>query len=177
MAAVLGMERSVLVDVLDEIRKASSPSAGFIGAANFNSPGQIVIAGTRSLVENSFETLRKAGARKIVPLSVSVPSHTPLMDGAAQKMKEVLDRMTWKTPRCPVISNQTATASSDPAELKIRLVEQIRKPVLWEDCVREATRLGATSFLEVGPGSVLTGLGKKIEKDAEWLSSDRPGAL
>jgi [acyl-carrier-protein] S-malonyltransferase len=177
MAAVLGMERSALVDILEEIRKASSPSAGFIGAANFNSPGQIVIAGTRSLVEDSFETLRKAGARKIVPLSVSVPSHTPLMDGAAKKMEEVLDRMTWKAPRCPVISNQTATASSDPSELKIRLVEQIRKPVLWEDCIREAIRLGATSFLEVGPGSVLTGLGKKIAKEAEWLSSDRPGSL
>lgn len=176
MAAVLGMDRDALVGVLAEIRESCPDSAGFIGAANFNSPGQIVIAGTRSLVENSFEPLRKAGARKIVPLSVSVPSHTPLMDGAARKMEEVLDRMTWKTPRCPVISNQTATASSDPAELKLRLVEQIRKPVLWEDCIRESIRLGVTSFLEVGPGSVLTGLGKKIAKDAEWVSMDRPGA-
>lgn len=177
MAAVLGMDRAVLVAVLEEIRKGLPSSSGFIGAANFNSPGQIVIAGTRSLVEDSFEPLRKAGARKIVPLSVSVPSHTPLMDGAARKMEEVLDRMTWNIPRCPVISNQTATASSDPAELKLRLVEQIRKPVLWEDCIRESIRLGATSFLEVGPGSVLTGLGKKIAKDAEWVSSDRPGTL
>ncbi|MHB1564074.1 MAG: ACP S-malonyltransferase [Leptospirillum sp.] len=177
MAAVLGMDRMDLVGVLEEIRKNTSPSAGFIGAANFNSPGQIVIAGTRSLVEDSFDLLKKAGARKIVPLSVSVPSHTPLMESAAIKMEKVLDQMKWNAPRCPVVSNQTATASSDPEELKHRLVEQIRKPVLWEDCIRESIRLGATSFLEVGPGSVLTGLGKKIAKDAEWTSSDRPGAL
>jgi [acyl-carrier-protein] S-malonyltransferase len=177
MAAILGMDRSDLVGVLEEIRTASPPSAGYIGAANFNSPGQIVIAGSRALLEASFETLRKAGARKIVPLSVSVPSHTPLMDSAAVKMEKVLDQMNWHAPKCPVISNQTATPSSDPSELKKRLVEQIRKPVLWEDCIRESIRLGVHSFLEVGPGSVLTGLGKKIAKDAEWVSSDRPGAL
>lgn len=173
MAAVLGMEREALLSVLSEINHQSG-GGGYIGAANFNCPGQVVIAGTRTLVEASFDPLRKAGARKIVPLSVSVPSHTPLMDEAARKMESVLDKMTFKSPRCPVISNQTATASTDPSELKRRLVEQIRNPVLWEDSVREAIRLGATSFLEVGPGSVLAGLGKKIARDVEWKATDRP---
>lgn len=174
MAAVLGMERDAIREVLEGLGPAGPGE--YAGMANMNSPGQVVIAGSRERVMEASERLKAAGARKVVPLSVSVPSHTPLMESAAKKMVPVLERLVWNPPAGPVISNVTATPSTDPETLKERLVRQITAPVLWEDSIREAVRLGASRFLEVGPGTVLAGLGKRIEKNAVWESVDKgPG--
>ena len=172
MAAVLGMEREAILAALKGLPPPSG-AAEFVGMANMNSPGQIVIAGSRERVLMAVEALKAAGARKVVPLSVSVPSHTPLMESAARKMRPVLEEIVWKRPDAPVISNVTASLSSDPEELKDRLVRQITSPVLWEDSVREASRQGVVSFLEVGPGTVLSGLGKRIDKGSRWESLDK----
>ncbi len=172
MAAVLGMEREDIMKALKGLPPAGGPEE-FVGMANMNSPGQIVIAGSRERVLIAAEALKSAGARKVVPLSVSVPSHTPLMESAAIRMRPVLEEMIWKRPSAPVISNVTATLSSDPAELRERLVRQITSPVLWEDSVREALHQGVASFLEVGPGAVLSALGKRIDKGSQWESLDK----
>lgn len=172
MAAVLGMDRTGILSALNSLPLPSGADE-FVGMANLNSPGQIVIAGSRERVLLAVDALKAAGARKVVPLSVSVPSHTPLMESAARKMRPVLEEMIWKKTSAPVISNVTASLSSDPEELRERLVRQITSPVLWEDSVREAVRQGVGAFLEMGPGNVLSGLGKRIDKTCQWESLDR----
>lgn len=172
MAAVLGMDREAIRSVLEGLGPAGPEE--YAGMANMNSPGQVVIAGSRERVLEASERLKAAGARKVIPLAVSVPSHTPLMESAAKRMVPVLEDLTWKSPAGPVISNVTATPSCDPAVLKERLVRQITAPVLWEDSVREAVRTGVSVFLEVGPGTVLAGLGRRIDKNAVWESVDKP---
>lgn len=173
MAAVLGFDREALQAVLE---KMPSPAPGeFAGMANINSPGQIVIAGSRQRMLEAIEAVKAAGARKVVPLAVSVPSHTPLMEPAAREMRKVLENIVWKSPASPVISNATASASSEPAELRDRLLRQITSPVLWEDSVREALRLGVDHFVEMGPGSVLAGLGKRISDAVKWEATDVSG--
>ncbi|MHB8422065.1 MAG: ACP S-malonyltransferase [Leptospirales bacterium] len=172
MAAVLGMERNALLSALNSLPPPSDPDE-FVGMANLNSPGQIVIAGSRGRVLLAVDALKAAGARKVVPLSVSVPSHTPLMESAARKMRPVLEKITWKKPNAPVISNVTASLSSDPSELRECLVRQVTSPVLWEDSVKEALRQGVNVFQELGPGNVLSGLGKRIDKSCVWESLDR----
>ena len=173
MAAVLGLDREALQEVLKEM---PPPGPGeFAGMANINSPGQIVIAGSRSRVQAAIEAIKAAGARKVIPLAVSVPSHTPLMEPAAKEMRRVLEEIAWKRPVSPVVSNATATASSDPEDLKEKLLRQIVSPVLWEDSVRETLRLGVDRFIEMGPGSVLSGLGRRISDSVRWESTDATG--
>ncbi len=172
MAAVLGMDRAAIRSVLEGLGPAGPEE--YAGMANMNSPGQVVIAGSRERVREASERLKAAGARKVIPLAVSVPSHTPLMESAAKRMIPVLEGLAWTIPDGPVISNVTATPSSDPAVLKERLIRQITAPVLWEDSVREAVRSGISVFLEVGPGTILSGLGRRIDKNAAWESVDKP---
>jgi [acyl-carrier-protein] S-malonyltransferase len=173
MAAVLGMERDALQSVLEGL--GASGGGEFAGMANLNSPGQIVIAGSREKMRQAMDALRAKGARKVIPLAVSVPSHTPLMEPAARKMRDVLDGIGWKKPASPVVSNVTASASTNPDELKDRLLRQITSPVLWEDSIREVIRLGVEEFVEMGPGTVLTGLGKRISDACRWEATDVAG--
>ena len=173
MAAVLGFDREALLEVLE---KMPPPGPGeYAGMANINSPGQIVIAGSRERMQAAIDAIKSAGARKVVPLAVSVPSHTPLMEPAAREMRNVLENMVWKKPISPVISNATASASSESPELRDRLLRQITSPVLWEDSIREALLLGVGQFIEMGPGSVLTGLGKRICDFVLWEATDSSG--
>ncbi|OOH73925.1 ACP S-malonyltransferase [Leptospirillum ferriphilum] len=173
MAAVLGFDRNELMAVLEKM--PPPPPGEYAGMANVNSPGQIVIAGSRDRMLSAIDAIKSAGARKVIPLAVSVPSHTPLMEPAAREMRKVLENMMWKNPVSPVVSNATASASSDSSELRERLLRQITSPVLWEDSIREALRLGVEKFVEMGPGSVLTGIGKRISDSVIWESTDSTG--
>jgi [acyl-carrier-protein] S-malonyltransferase len=159
MAAILGGEKEIIIDVCQEV--------GQVWPANFNSPGQIVISGKKSAVEAASEKLKKAGAKKIVPLAVSAPFHCPLMQPAADKLKVELDKFDIKDAQIPVVANVTANYVSKGTEIKELLIKQITSPVLWEDSVKKMVNDGITHFVEVGPGKVLCGLIKKIAPEVE----------
>ncbi len=157
MAAVLGLEPGPLA----EICKAH-------GAAlcNINAPGNITIGGTLAAVEAATKAASEAGASRVVPLSVAGAFHTPLMERAAEGMRAVLASARFIAPRMPVVSNVTASPLSEAGTFAQELVEQITSPVRWVDSVQTMVDAGVTSFIEFGPGKVLTGLVKRISKDA-----------
>jgi [acyl-carrier-protein] S-malonyltransferase len=160
MAAVLGLERKKV----DEI--CSSLSAGYAAAANYNCPGQIVIAGEKPAVEEALEMCKNAGAKRAVALAVSVPSHCLLMSDASRKLAELLDTIAFQSPVIPVINNADAKLLSSSEEIKPSLVRQLSSPLLWEDSVRTMADSGTDIFIEVGPGKVLSGLIKRIAPEA-----------
>lgn len=161
MAAVLGMERS-------EVEKTCLEAAknGIVAPANYNSPGQIVIAGERHAVEKAMELAKASGAKKVVPLSVSVPSHCAMMRQAGELLAKELDQATIRDLRTPIVNNADARFLSAASALKPSLVRQISAPLLWEDSINAMTKEGFDMFIEVGPGKVLSGLVKRIAKDA-----------
>ncbi|MBU9712482.1 ACP S-malonyltransferase [Evansella tamaricis] len=165
MAAILGMERDELV----QVTKEASESAGAVQPANFNCPGQIVISGTVEGVQAASELARERGAKRVIPLSVSGPFHSSLMQPAADKMKAHLQTVTISTPRIPVIANVTGEKVTDPETIRQLLYEQIYSPVLWEDTVRTLVNEGVETFIELGPGKVLSGLVKKVNRRATVL--------
>ncbi|MCF7982504.1 MAG: ACP S-malonyltransferase [Pseudomonadales bacterium] len=159
MAAVLGLEDE---DIKAVCAKASQGEV--VSAVNFNSPGQVVIAGQTSAVERAIELCKEAGAKRALPLSVSVPSHCALMRPAAEQLKNELDRITINQPLIPVVQNVSATVSDDPERIKQALIEQLYQPVLWVDCVNALTAMGVERVIECGPGKVLSGLNKRINR-------------
>ena len=165
MAAVLGMEREDLVAVTKE----ASESAGAVQPANYNSPGQIVISGTAAGVEAASELAKERGAKRVIPLSVSGPFHSSLMKPAAEKMKKHLQQVTISQPYIPVIANVTAKEVTDGEEIRNLLYEQIYSPVLWEDTIHKLVDEGVDTFIELGPGKVLSGLVKKVSRRATVL--------
>lgn len=163
MAAILALSRDKVVEVCAEVSK----ELGVVEAVNFNCPGQIVIAGQKNAVEIAAERMKDLGAKRAVMLPVSAPFHSCLMDPAAAKLKVELDKIQILEPNIPVIANVNGKLITDSNEIKISLVNQAAKPVLWEDCVATMIENGATKFVEVGPGKVLTGFTKKIDKTME----------
>lgn len=159
MAAVLNLDDQVIVDIC---RTASS--AGIVEAVNFNSPGQVVIAGQVAAVEKASELLKAAGAKRVMPLPVSAPFHTSLMKPAAEKMAAHIADTVFKAPLVPVVHNVHAKTESDPAVIKQLMIQQIDSPVLWVDCVNALVAAGVEKVVECGPGKVLTGLCGRIEK-------------
>src|SRR3989339_226300 len=159
MAAIIGGERAKIEEVC----------AGIEGVwpANFNSPGQIVISGQKEAVEKASAACKDAGAKRAIPLPVSAPFHCPLMQPAADKLKMELDKIEVKDATIPVIANVTAAAVTSAAEIRDLLVKQVTSPVLWEDSVKKMIADGVSSFVEVGPGKVLSGLIKKIDRNVE----------
>jgi [acyl-carrier-protein] S-malonyltransferase len=155
MAAVLGLDDDVVVGIC---REASGSGKGVVAAANFNSPGQIVISGDPAAVEAATELLRAAGAKRPVPLPVSGAFHSPLMEQARGELAEALERVEIMTPRCPVYLNVTAQSTTDPEEIRARLLQQLTSPVRWSDTMRQMQADGVDEFREVGPGNVLVGL-------------------
>lgn len=165
MAAILGLDGEKLKEVTDSITES-----GFaVQPANLNCPGQIVISGTKEGVEQACVRLKEAGAKRAIPLDVSGPFHSSLMKPAAEKLGSTLDAVEMKDAFIPVIANVNATAVTDSSEIKGLLVEQLYSPVLWEDSVRQLLELGVTHFIECGPGKVLSGLIKKIDRSATVL--------
>jgi len=164
MAALLGGDRKVIFDICAEV--------GQVWPANFNSPGQVVISGTKEGVEKASEKLKAAGVKKIIPLAVSAPFHCPLMQPAADKLAAQLEKITIKDAAIPIYANVTASPVTAGAEIKQLLIKQVTAPVLWEDSVRKMIAGGISSFIEVGPGKVLTGLIKKIDSNVEVKTHD-----
>ncbi len=159
MAAVIGLE----IEKLDPILKEVSTPAEIVTAANFNAPGQIVISGHRGAVERAQARAKEAGARGAIILKVSVPSHCPLMEGAADSLKGVLAGISFGKPAIPVVSNVTAAPYPGASAIGDLLVRQLVLPVRWEQSVRYMIDNGVTDFVEVGPGTVLSGLIKRID--------------
>ncbi|MEW5973712.1 MAG: ACP S-malonyltransferase [Pseudomonadota bacterium] len=161
MAAVLGLED----DVVRAACLDASQGTEVVEAVNFNSPGQVVIAGSAAAVARASALLAERGAKRVVPLPVSVPSHSSLMREAAEKMAKVLESVEIRSPAIPVLHNVDAAEHGDPAALRAALVRQLHSPVLWVDSVRAMRARGAKALVEFGPGKVLAGLAKRIERD------------
>ncbi|MBO8162391.1 MAG: ACP S-malonyltransferase [Brevibacillus sp.] len=158
MAAVLGLERSLLQEVCDAVSAGGHP----VQLANLNCPGQIVISGSAEGVKLAGDQAKEAGAKRVMPLNVSGPFHSSLMTPAAEKLAAVLADVTIRDADVPVVANVTARPVRHAAEIKDSLVQQVASPVLWEDSVQYMVAAGVTTFVEIGPGKVLTGLIKKI---------------
>jgi len=172
VAALLGLGAEAVRAVC---REAST--AGVVAAANFNSPGQIVIAGEKTAVERAIELAKAQGCKKAIPLPVSVPVHTPLMQPAADRLAEDLAKVQWSDLTAPLINNAEARAIRRADEIQASLVRQLPSSVLWEDTVTVMGSMGVTTFVEVGPGTVLTGLIKRILPDAKLFNVNDPKSL
>jgi [acyl-carrier-protein] S-malonyltransferase len=163
-------------DVVKDVCRVAS-AVGVVAAANFNSPGQVVIAGEKAAVERAIELAKEKGCKKAIPLPVSVPVHTPLMQGAADRLAQDLAAVHWSDLRAPLINNAEARAVSRAHEIQASLVLQLPSSVLWEDTIKTMGKMGVTTFVEVGPGTVLTGLIKRILPDARLLNVNDPKSL
>ncbi len=159
MAAVIGLADDVIVSAC-----AEAAGSEVCSAVNFNSPGQVVIAGSAQAVERASEILKAKGAKRVLPLAVSVPSHCALMKPAALALKEELAKISVKTPAIPVINNVDVVAATDAASICDALVRQLYSPVRWVETVQKMAADGVDTMIEMGPNKVLTGLVKRIEK-------------
>jgi [acyl-carrier-protein] S-malonyltransferase len=173
MAALIGIED----EAVEQLCRDASSGGGVCVPANFNSPGQIVISGDVSAVERALELARSAGARKAVRLNVSGAFHSPLMSVAQPGLVEQLAGVAFGMPRFPVVSNVTAEPVTDPAEARRLLVEQLTSPVRWTACMRTMLGAGLTSFRELGPGNVLTGLLRRVDRSADCVAVGAPTDL
>ena len=162
MAAVLGAEDSLVLEVC-----ATVSGAQVVVPANFNSPGQIVIGGHAAAVDAALAALAERGVRKTVKLAVSVPSHTPLMREAANRLAEAMAAVRWKVPALPVVQNVDAEVHEGAEAIRDALVRQLYLPVQWTASVQALVARGATRIAECGPGKVLTGLAKRIDKSID----------
>lgn len=172
MAAILGLEDAQVVAVCAEAAQGE-----VVSAVNFNAPGQVVIAGAAAAVERAIAGCKAAGAKRALPLPVSAPSHCALMLPAAEQLAARLAALDLHAPVIPVVQNVAARIEADGAALRDALVRQLHSPVLWVQCVETLAGLGVTRFIESGPGKVLTGLDKRIAKDAEHLSVETAESL
>lgn len=157
MAAILGLSRNNI----DEI--CLSVQSGYVSPANYNCSGQIVIAGEKKAVEDAMKLAREAGAKRAVPLAVSVPSHCTLMADASNRLAELLNKIEFKNPLIPIVNNADAMFLNNIESIKASLVRQLNRPLLWEDSIKVIVESGVNAFIEVGPGKVLSGLIKRIE--------------
>ncbi len=167
MAAVLGLD----VDTVDGVCRAVT---GVVEVANINAPGQVVIAGDRAAVEAACARLRAEGARRAVPLAVSAPFHTSLMEAAAARLAPVLAAVPLRDAAIPVIANVTGEPVQDAQTIRQLLIAQVARPVRWEQSVRRLHGLGATTFVEAGPGTTLAGLVRRTLPQARVLSVATP---
>lgn len=167
MAALLGLEDERVAAIC---REASTAESGRVAPANYNAPGQIVIAGARAAVDRAVEAARDAGARRAVTLPVSVPSHSELMWPAAEQLAARLEATALTAPDIPVVHNADVTTHDDPAAIRRVLLEQLYRPVRWVETVRYLKARGVDRVIECGPGRVLAGLIKRIDRDIEALA-------
>jgi [acyl-carrier-protein] S-malonyltransferase len=173
MAVVMGLDDDVVTDTCNSISSADS----FVGGVNFNAPGQVVIAGHADAVDAAVVALKDAGARRAMPLPVSAPFHTPLMQPAADVMQQAFEDASWATPQFPVVSNVDGSLQTDADSIRESLVKQISAPVLWTTCMATLREAGCTQFVECGPGNVLSGLSKRIDKSVPIKSIELVAAI
>ncbi len=167
MAAILNLDEKVAVEICDEI----SNSGETVVAANYNCPGQLVISGTIKGINLACEKMKAAGAKRALVLPVGGAFHSPLMEPARVELEAAINATNIKQPVCPVYQNVTAGAVSAPEEIKKNLIAQLTSPVKWTQTVQQMIADGATSFIEVGPGKVLQGLVKKVNRDIQAFSA------
>jgi [acyl-carrier-protein] S-malonyltransferase len=170
MAAIIGLDDEV-------INQVCNATEGVVEAVNYNSPGQVVIAGTVAAVDAAIEALKSEGAKKAMPLPVSAPFHTSLMQPAGDKLEEVIAGLAFAAPEIPVVHNVHAETLAEPEAIKQILVKQIHSPVRWVDCVKYMVAQGVTQAVECGPGKVLTGLTRRIDKRVSGYAIEEPDAL
>jgi [acyl-carrier-protein] S-malonyltransferase len=167
MAAVLGLE----AEALDEIcQMVSQETGGIVQLANYNSPGQIVISGHKEALGRAMELAKVRGARRVIPLAVSIASHSPLMRSAAQALADVVAQIDFHQPRVPVVANVTAAPITTVAEIREELVEQLTSMVRWVESIQYMIAQGVTAFVEIGPKNVLTGLMRRIDKSVRTVN-------
>ncbi|MFT7651599.1 MAG: [acyl-carrier-protein] S-malonyltransferase [Candidatus Azotimanducaceae bacterium] len=170
MAAVMGLEN-------DQVREICEETEGVVVAANFNAPGQVVIAGAAKAVELASENCKSAGAKRAVMLDVSGPFHSPLMAAAKDEFAQALNKVNLNMPQVPVVQNVDAKIAVDLEQLKSNLLAQISAPVLWSDCVLTMVSSGVDRFVECGPGKVLAGLTRRISKTTPTQSLATPDGI
>ncbi|MDH3322706.1 MAG: ACP S-malonyltransferase [Flavobacteriaceae bacterium] len=158
MAAVLGLEDKVVEDVCNQIE-------GTVVAANYNCPGQLVISGEINAINQACETLKEAGARRALVLPVGGAFHSPLMEPAREELAVAIENTTFNKPICPIYQNATAKAVNNAAEIKENLIAQLTAPVRWTQTIQQMIADGGTEFTEIGPGKVLQGLVRKIDRN------------
>ena len=159
MAAILGLEKETVKQICNSLKK------GYAAPANYNCPGQIVIAGEKDAVEEALEKCKTSGAKRAIPLTVSVPSHCRLMEKASEKLSTLLETIDMKNPDFPLVNNADARFLTDVADIRTSLKKQLNFPLLWEDSIKALSDSGITTFIEIGPGKVLTGLVRRIIPD------------
>lgn len=163
MAAIIGLEDKVVESVCKD-------TTGVVIAANYNCPGQIVISGSKKAIDNACVSLKEAGAKRALVLPVGGAFHSPLMEPAKERLASVIENTIFEQPKCAVYQNVCATGVIDANKLKVNLIAQLTAPVLWTQTIKKMISDGATHFTEVGPGKVLQGLIKKIDRSIETES-------
>lgn len=164
MAAILGLEDDIVVQLCDEVERDKAGDGEIVAAVNFNSPGQVVIAGSKNAVERAMEIAKAKGARRTLLLPVSVPSHCQLMKPAADRLDERLSKVEIKTPSIPVIHNYNVQSHDNVNDIRSALTKQLYNPVRWVEAIQNISGRGIDTLIECGPGKVLTGLTKRIDK-------------
>jgi [acyl-carrier-protein] S-malonyltransferase len=167
MAAVLGLDDTVIADCCKVAAQGEE-----VAPVNFNAPGQVVIAGTSLAVDRAIKECKEAGAKRALPLPVSAPFHTTLMTPAAEKLSEDIATVVFNPAQIPVVQNVNGAVATDPDTIRSLLIEQIYSPVRWVDCVEMLVKQGVQVAVECGPGKVLSGLNKRIEKNLRSFSID-----
>ncbi|RNM07596.1 ACP S-malonyltransferase [Dickeya undicola] len=172
MYAIIGLDNDAIATACAEAAQGQ-----IVSPVNFNSPGQVVIAGNKEAVERAGAACKAAGAKRALPLPVSVPSHCALMEPAARKLADALEAITFNTPDVPVINNVDVRAESAPEAIRSALVRQLHNPVRWTECVEYMAAQGVVTLVEVGPGKVLTGLTKRIVDSLTATAINDPASL
>jgi [acyl-carrier-protein] S-malonyltransferase len=173
MCAVIGVEIETLIEICDSV----SMDKNLAVPANINSPEQVVVSGHNEAVERAARIAKKMGAKKVVPLAVSVPSHSALMEPAAEKLSMELIRVEVREPKVPLVSNVEAEPVTDSAKIRWLLRRQLTSPVRWVDIIKRMKSEGVGVTLEIGPGKVLSGLVRRIDKEMEAYNFGEPGDL
>ena len=171
MAAILGLDDA---DVIAACAEAAQGEV--VSAVNFNSPGQVVIAGSAEAVKRAMELCKARGAKRALPLPVSVPSHCELMRPAAERFAESIEAIEWQAPQIPLVQNVSASVVTDLGTLKTDLLQQLYKPVRWVESIQALAANGATQLIECGPGKVLAGLNKRCAEGVTTYNLDTPDA-
>jgi [acyl-carrier-protein] S-malonyltransferase len=168
MAAIIGLDAETLGGICQEA--STHFPASTVQIANYNSPGQVVISGHREALERALELARERGVRRVIPLAVSIAAHSPLMQSAAQVFTDVVAEVDFQPPKVPVVANVTAAPVTAVAEIRDELVKQLTSTVRWVESVQYMIAQGVTTFVEIGPKDVLTGLIRRIDKSVQTVN-------
>ena len=173
MSAVLGLDDEVIVSICQDV----SVDGNVVEAVNFNSPGQVVVAGSADAVSKAADLLKEAGAKRVAPLPVSAPFHTSLMKPAAEQLAVAIAKVEFHAPTIPIVHNVHASIESDPGKIRQLMVEQTASPVRWTHSIEFMVARGVERVVECGPGKVLSGLCRRIHKPLSASAIETPGAL